>query len=374
MLKYGDDPAITSFGGGYPDPGLFPVAELQQVFADVLANEGATALQYTASVGLPGLRAQIAKRMSNQGAATDADDVLVLQGAQQGLDIVAKLLINPGDVIVTENPTFLGALIAFNPCQPEYAAVDMDSEGMDVDALEATLRSTENVKFIYVIPDFQNPTGVTLSLERRRRLIELANEYDVLILEDSPYRELRFEGQQLPTLRSLDTENRVIHLGSFSKILAPGVRLGWVSAAPEILDKLGLLKLAADTQSSTLNMTATTRFLESFDIDAHIERARAVYRDKRDLMLSSMAEHFPAEVAVTTPEGGLFTWVTFPEGFDAEAFMAEHALPEAGVAYVPGGSFFPTEQRSNYARFSYSGQSDEEMVDALTRLGAILRE
>ena len=296
------------------------------------------------------------------------------RGAQQGLDLVAKLLINPGDVIVTENPTFLGALIAFNPCQPEYAAVDMDSEGMDVDALEATLRSTENVKFIYVIPDFQNPTGVTLSLERRRRLIELANEYDVLILEDSPYRELRFEGQQLPTLRSLDTENRVIHLGSFSKILAPGVRLGWVSAAPEILDKLGLLKLAADTQSSTLNMTATTRFLESFDIDAHIERARAVYRAKRDLMLSSMAEHFPAEVAVTTPEGGLFTWVTFPEGFDAEAFMAEHALPEAGVAYVPGGSFFPAEQRSNYARFSYSGQSDEEMVDALTRLGGILRE
>ncbi|RCS97039.1 PLP-dependent aminotransferase family protein [Brevibacterium aurantiacum] len=374
LLKYGDDPAITSFGGGYPDPSLFPVAELQQVFADVLANEGATALQYTASVGLPGLRAQIAKRMSNQGAATDADDVLVLQRAQQGLDLVAKLLINPGDVIVTENPTFLGALIAFNPCQPEYAAVDMDSEGMDVDALEATLRSTENVKFIYVIPDFQNPTGVTLSLERRRRLIELANEYDVLILEDSPYRELRFEGQQLPTLRSLDTENRVIHLGSFSKILAPGVRLGWVSAAPEILDKLGLLKLAADTQSSTLNMTATTRFLESFDIDAHIERARAVYRAKRDLMLSSMAEHFPAEVAVTTPEGGLFTWVTFPEGFDAEAFMAEHALPEAGVAYVPGGSFFPAEQRSNYARFSYSGQSDEEMVDALTRLGGILRE
>lgn len=374
LLRYGDDPSITSFGGGYPDSSLFPVAEFQQVFADVLANEGATALQYTASVGLPGLRAQIAKRMSNQGAATDADDVLVLQGAQQGLDLVAKLLINPGDVIVTENPTFLGALIAFNPCQPEYAGVDMDSEGMDVDALEATLSTRDNVKFIYVIPDFQNPTGVTLSLARRKRLIELANEHDVLILEDSPYRELRFEGEHLPTLRSLDTQNRVIHLGSFSKILAPGVRLGWVSAAPEILDKLGLLKLAADTQSSTLNMTAVTRFLESFDIDAHIERAQAVYRAKRDLMLSTMREHFPAEAVVTTPEGGLFTWVTFPDGFDAAAFMAEHALPEAQVAYVPGGSFFPTEERSNYARFSYSGQSDDEMVDALTRLGAILRQ
>ena len=260
--------------------------------------------------------------MSAAGAATDADDVLILHGAQQGLDLVAKLLINPGDVIVTENPTFLGALIAFNPCQPEYAAVEMDSDGMDVDALEATLRGTDNVKFIYVIPDFQNPTGVSLSLERRKRIIELANEFDVLILEDSPYRELRFEGEAQPTLASLDTEDRVIHLGSFSKILAPGVRLGWVSAAPEILDKLSLLKLAADTQSSTLNMTAVTRFLETYDIDAHLSSMRGVYLAKRDLMLSTMAEHFPAEVAVTKPEGGLFTWVTFPEGFGA--ILNEH--------------------------------------------------
>ncbi|MCF2589329.1 aminotransferase-like domain-containing protein [Brevibacterium sp. UCMA 11752] len=374
LLKYGDDPSITSFGGGYPDAALFPAAELQQIYTEILSKESATALQYTASAGLPGLRGQIAERMSSAGSATDADDVLILQGAQQGLDLVAKLLINPGDVIVTENPTFLGALIAFNPCQPEYAAVDMDSEGMDVDALETTLATTENIKFIYVIPDFQNPTGVSLSLERRKRIIELANEYDVLVLEDSPYRELRFEGEALPTLTSLDTEHRVIHLGSFSKILAPGVRLGWVSAAPEILDKLGLLKLAADTQSSTLNMTAVTRFLDTFDIDAHVSAMRGVYRAKRDLMVSTMTEHFPAEVTVTRPEGGLFTWVTFPEGFDATAFMAEHALPEARVAYVPGGSFFPTEQRSNYARFSYSGQSDDEMVDALTRLGTILNE
>ena len=172
------------------------------------------------------MRAQIAERMSSASTATDPDDVLILQGAQQGLDLVAKLLINPGDVIVTENPTFLGALIAFNPCQPEYAAVDMDSEGMDVDALETRLATTENIDFIYVIPDFQNPTGVSLSLERRKRIIELANEYDVLVLEDSPYRELRFEGEALPTLASLDTEHRVIHLGSFSKILAPRSEVG----------------------------------------------------------------------------------------------------------------------------------------------------
>ncbi|RBP61504.1 hypothetical protein DFO66_12138 [Brevibacterium sanguinis] len=372
LLRYGDDPSITSFGGGYPDPALFPTVELQQVFSDILATESATALQYTASAGLPAMRAQIAKRMSEGGTPTDVDDVLVLQGAQQGLDLVAKLLIDPGDVIVTENPTFLGALIAFNPYQPEYAAVDIDEDGMDVEVLEETLRSRSDVKFIYVIPDFQNPSGVTLSLERRRRIVELAEEFDVLVLEDSPYRDLRFEGEQLPTLRSLDSENRVIHLGSFSKILAPGVRMGWVSAGPTILEKLGLLKLAADTQSSTLNMTAVTRFLETFDIDAHIAHARVVYRQKRDLMVTTMAEEFPAEVALTRPEGGLFTWVTFPEGFDSAAFMAEHALPEARVAYVPGGTFFPTAERSNFARFSYSGQSDEAMVDALTRLGGIL--
>ena len=374
LLRYGDDPSITSFGGGYPDSALFPAAELQQIYSEILTKESASALQYTASAGLPGLRAQIAKRMSDAAAATDADDVLVIHGAQQGLDLVAKLLINPGDVIVTENPTFLGALIAFNPFQPDYAAVDMDSDGMDVDALEATLRTTENVKFIYVIPDFQNPTGVSLSHERRKRIIDLANQFDVLILEDSPYRELRFEGEALPTLASLDTENRVIHLGSFSKILAPGVRLGWVSAAPEILDKLSLLKLAADTQSSTLNMSAVTRFLETYDIDAHISAMRGVYRAKRDLMLSTMNDQFPAEVAATRPEGGLFTWVTFPEGFDTTTFMADYALPEARVAYVPGGSFFPAEQRSNFARFSYSGQSDEAMVDALTRLGSVLAQ
>jgi DNA-binding transcriptional MocR family regulator len=372
LLRLGDDPSITSFGGGYPAPELFPVQQLRQVYDDVLRDHGLAMLQYSASVGLPGLRAHIAERMARDGVHCGPDDVLILHGAQQGLDLVAKMLINPGDVIVTENPTFLGALIAFNPYEPNYAAVDTDSDGMDMDALERVLKSTPKVRFVYVIPDFQNPTGVTLSVERRHRLLALAHEHDILILEDTPYRELRYEGEQLPTLKSLDTHNRVIHLGSFSKTLAPGMRMGWATASPQILDKLGLLKLAADTQSSTLNMAATERFLTEFDLDAHIVKARAWYRRKRDVMLTAMADAFPSEVTFTKPQGGLFTWVTFPEGFDSATFMAERSLPEARVAFVPGGTFFPTGDVPKHARFSYSGVPDTQMIDGISRLGALL--
>lgn len=374
LLKMGDDPSITSFGGGYPDPALFPVDELHSIYAELLTCEHRGVLQYSASAGLPGLRRLVAERMRREDIVCDLDDVLILQGAQQGLDLVAKLMINPGDVIVTENPTFLGALIAFNPYEPRYAPVTTDESGLDVDELERVLRANPATRFVYVIPDFQNPSGVTLSLDRRHRLIELANRYDVAVLEDTPYRELRFEGVQVPTLRSLDTEGRVIHLGSFSKTLAPGLRMGWTVARPDILEKLGLLKLAADTQSSTLNMNAVARLLERFDIDAHVARARSSYRAKRDVMLSAMEEHFPEGVTFTRPQGGLFTWVTFPEGFDSAAFMAERALPEIRVAYVPGETFFPTGGASNHARFSYSSMPEEQTADAIMRLGRLLED
>jgi 2-aminoadipate transaminase len=374
LLRYGDDPSITSFGGAYPDPALFPIDALRQVYDEVLRDQGRSMLQYSASIGLPGLRASIAERMAKEGVDCGPEDVLILQGAQQGLDLVAKLLIDRGDVIVTENPTFLGALIAFNPYEPDYAPVDTDSDGMDMDALQRVLKSTSKARFIYVIPDFQNPTGVTLSLERRHRLLALADEYDIPILEDSPYRQLRYEGDQLPTLKSLDKHNRVIHLGSFSKTLAPGMRMGWATASQPILEKLGLLKLAADTQSSTLNMAATARFLTEFDLDAHIVKARAWYRRKRDTMLTAMAEHFPSDVTFTRPEGGLFTWVTFPEGFDTAAFMLEKSLPHAKVAFVPGGTFFPLGDEPRHARFSYSGVPDDQMSDAIARLGALITQ
>jgi DNA-binding transcriptional MocR family regulator len=373
LLQLGADPSIVSFGGGYPDDSLFPLEHLEAVFHAAIADRGRESLQYTVSNGIPKLREQVAERMGRDGVACSADEVLILQGGQQGLDLVAKLLIDKGDVIVTENPTFLGALIAFNPCEPRYAAVAMDGDGMDMDDLERTLERHPGAKLLYTVPDFQNPTGVTLSLPRRQRLIELANRFDVMVLEDTPYREIRYEGASLPTLKSLDTEGRVIYLGSFSKILAPGLRLGWAVASEELIKQLGLLKLAADTQCSTLNMHAVSIFLDRYDIDAHIALIRETYRRKKNLMLDTIRSTFPGDVSFTDPSGGLFTWLTFPAGFDAARFMLERALPEAKVAYVPGATFFPVEQEANHARVSYSTQQDEAIVRGISALGRLLR-
>jgi 2-aminoadipate transaminase len=374
LLRLGGDPDIISFGGSYPDPALFPVTELHEVYARLLVPKHAAALQYTTSNGLPQLRAQVAERLTRDGISSTADDVLIIQGGQQGLDLAAKLVVDAGDVIVTENPTFLGALIAFAPTEPRYAAVRTDADGMDTDHLEEVMAGHPDAKMIYTVPDFQNPTGITMSLDRRRRLIELANAYGLLVVEDTPYRALRYEGMSLPTLKSLDTEGRVLHLGSFSKILAPGLRLGWAVGSPEILERLALLKLAADTQNSTLNMSATSDYLSRYDIDAHIARAVPVYRHKRDLMLATMAESFPDDVQFTEPDGGLFVWLTFPPGFDATRFMAETLLPQAKVAYVPGATFFPVEQEPNHARLSFSGVPDERLVRGVTELGRLLRQ
>ena len=374
LLKLGDDPGLISFGGGYPDPSLFPIQELNQIYSSLLVPERSDVLQYTSSNGLPGLRAKVAHRLTRDGMSCTENDILIIQGAQQGLDISAKLVVNPGDTIVTENPTFLGALIAFAPTQPNYAPVRTDEFGMDTDQLAEVLATNPNVVMIYTIPEFQNPTGVTMNLERRKHLIELANKYNVLVVEDSAYRELRYVGEQLPTIKSLDTEGRVIHLGSFSKILAPSMRLGWALASPEILDKLSLLKLASDTQNSTLNMNATLEYLRRHSIDEHIAKIRPNYLRKLNLILSTMRETFPNEVSFTEPEGGLFTWLTFPVGFDATNFMKETLLPKGKVAYVPGATFFPVLQEPNHARVNFSGVEDDRIVEGISRIGKLLKQ
>jgi DNA-binding transcriptional MocR family regulator len=375
FLSLAGDPGITSFAGGYPDATLFPVDELHKIYDDLLSPENApAALQYTASEGLPELRALVAARLTADGMPCTADDVLITQGGQQGLDLTAKLFIDAGDVIVTEQPTFIGALIAFNPCEPDYRSVPMDDEGMDIDALEQVLRTTERVKLIYTVPDFQNPTGRTMGLVRRRRLVELAEEFDAVILEDTPYRELRYEGDRIPSIKSLDTTGRVVHLGSFSKILAPGLRLGWALAAPEVREKLSLLKLAADTQNGTLNMRAAAAYVSSFDIDGHIASMLPTYRHKRDLMLDTIEEHFPQGITWTRAQGGLFTWVTFPDGLDMAAFQRDVLLPRAGVIVVPGAPFFARQAEGNHARMSYSGVPDDRLVAGVSAMGALLRE
>lgn len=374
LLALGAEPSIISFGGGYPDASLFPAAQLEQVFRDVIRAPGGAAMQYAPSDGLPRLREQIAQLMVADGTACRPEDVLILQGSQQGLDFAAKMLVDPDDVIITEDPTFLGALIAFNPSQPRYAAVPMDSDGMRMDALEEALRSNPRARMIYTVPDFQNPTGVTLSLDRRHRLVELANAHDVIVLEDTPYRHIRFAGETLPTLKSLDTQGRVIHLGSFSKVLVPGLRIGWAVASPLLLEKMALLKVAADTQTSTLNMAAASLFLDRFDLTAHIAMLQKAYRHKKEVMLDAIRQHFPQDVTMTDPEGGLFTWATFPDGFDATAFMKDVALPQARVAYVPGATFFPVTEQANHARINYSAQSEDRIREGIAALGKVLRQ
>lgn len=373
LLSLGADPEIISFGGGYPDASLFPLEQLNDVYQRAITKVGRDALQYTVSNGIPRLREQIAQRMNAEGIECTADEVLVLQGGQQGLDLVSKMVVDRGDIIITESPTFLGALIAFNPYEPKYIGVEMDDDGMKMDELERVLEQNPEAKLLYTVPDFQNPSGVTMSLERRKRLIELANKYDLIVLEDSPYRELRFSGEAVPPLKSMDTEGRVIFLGSFSKILAPGLRLGWAVASSKLIQQLGLLKLAADTQCSTLNMTAVSLYLDTYDIDAHIASIREAYRAKRDLMLKMIRREFPASIRFTDPSGGMFTWLTFPEGFDAGTFMRQKAVPEGKVAYVPGAPFFPVNPRANHARVSYSTQSDAGIIKGIETLGRLLK-
>ncbi|MBG1232124.1 PLP-dependent aminotransferase family protein [Aestuariivirga litoralis] len=374
LLKFGADPALISFAGGYPDGSLFPTHKLNDVFQTAILERGAQSLQYTVSDGDPKLRAQLAARVSRLGTPCSLENLLILQGSQQGLDLVAKMLVDPGDIIVTESPTFLGALVAFNPCQPRYVDIPMDEHGMKTDVLEQQLKAGLRPKMLYTIPEFQNPTGVTMSAERRKHLIALASAFDFTILEDTAYRELRYNGEAPPTLKSMDQEGRVIMLGSFSKILAPGMRLGWAIGEASVIERLGLLKLAADTQCSTLNMAAASLFLERHDLDGHVEILRAAYHRKKNLMLSMIRQHFPQEVTCTDPDGGLFTWLTFPKGFDTTAFMREQALNNAKVAYVPGFSFFARDGEINHARFNFSSQTDEKIIAGISVLGALVKQ
>ncbi len=374
FLKFGSDPGIISFAGGYPDATLFPTKELHEVYQSAILDQGTVSLQYTASNGIPRLREQIAARMTRDGTPCGADDILILQGSQQGLDLAAKMFIDKGDIIVTEDPTFLGALIAFNPYEPAYCAIGMDNEGMLTDELQRRLAGGLKPKLLYTVPDFQNPTGVTMSVARRKHLVALANQYNFMIIEDSPYREVRYDGAHMPTLKSLDTEGRVIFHGSFSKVLAPAMRLGWALASEDIIEKLGLLKLAVDTQCSTLNMTAASLYMERYDLDAHVKVLRAAYRRKKNLMLDAIRQYFPQEVTFSDPDGGLFTWLRFPDGFDTGKFMREQAFPVAKVAYVPGATFFPVQQQHNFARLNYSSQSDENIEKGMAALGKLIKQ
>lgn len=372
LLKLTEQPDIISFAGGLPAPEHFPVEEIKEVTIKILDEKGAKSLQYSTTEGYLPLREIIINRLAISGVNLSPDNILITSGSQQGLDFSGKLFLNPEDVVICESPTYLGAINAFNAYQPRFVEVPMDEEGMIMEDLEKALAAYPNAKFIYAIPDFQNPTGRTLSLERRKKMVELAVKYGIPIIEDNPYGELRFIGERLPAIKHFDTEGIVVYLGTFSKTFCPGLRIGWVAADEPILQKYNLVKQGADLHTNISCQIQAAEFMTRYDLDEHIAKIKETYRNRRNLMVETMKKEFPASCKFTLPEGGLFTWVELPEGMDA-AEVLRKAL-EKKVAFVPGGDFFPNGDKNNYCRLNYSNASEENIVEGIKRLGAVLKE
>ncbi len=380
LLKLTEQPGIISFAGGLPAPDVFPIEQVKQATERVLSEHGAQALQYGTTEGFSPLREMIARHTGRFGLEITPDNILITSGSQQALDLLGKIFINRGDRILVESPTYLGALQAWNAYGAEYVPVASDENGMIVDAVEEALRT--GPKFIYCLPNFQNPTGVTLSLERRRQLVELADRHGVPIIEDDPYGQLRFEGEHLPPLVVIDGAGRkngdfcyrgnIIYLSTFSKVLAPGLRLAWVVAPPEVIRKLVQAKQGADLHTSTLNQMIAYEVARGGFIDEHVHLIRRVYRERRDVMLTAMGEHFPTNVQYTRPQGGLFLWGTMPREMDAKEVL--RAAVEQKVAFVPGESFFATGGGKNTMRLNFSASTPEQIREGIMRLGHVLTE
>jgi DNA-binding transcriptional MocR family regulator len=371
ILKVTQRPEVISFAGGLPAPELFPVKALQEVTRKILEEEGRHALQYSTTEGHPPLRRWIAGRLAaHEGGRFTADDILVTSGSQQGLDLTGKLFLDEGDVVLCESPTYLGAISAWNVFRPRWVEVPTDDEGMLPEALDELLGRHPDAKLVYVVPNFQNPSGRTWSLERRRRVMEVADRSEVHVVEDNPYGELRFEGTPLPSLASFSRAGRVISLGTFSKVFCPGLRVAWVAARSSLHEKLVVLKQGADLQTSTLAQMQVARYLAEHDLDEDIARLIPVYRERRDAMLGALGEEMPTGVRYTRPAGGLFLWVELPEGVSARTLLDECLRND--VAFVPGGAFFPNGGHEETLRLNYSNMPVERIREGIRRLAAAL--
>ena len=379
LLKLTEQPDIISFGGGLPAPDVFPVEEFRDACNYVLDHFGGQALQYSTTEGYRPLREMIARHTSRYAVEVTPDNILITSGSQQALDFMGRLFINRGDYIVVERPTYLGALQAWNAYGAQYIPVRTDENGMIVDELEAALRI--GPKFIYVLPNFQNPSGVTLSLERRKKLVELADKYGVPIVEDDPYGQLRYEGEHIPSLVSLDSEyhgcdecysGNVIYLSTFSKLLAPGLRLAWVIAPEQVIRKLVMTKQGADLHTASFNQYVAYEVGKNGFLDEHVKVIRSVYKERRNVMLEMMEEMFPSEVHWTRPQGGMFLWGILPEYMDS-ADVLKIAI-ERKVAFVPGAAFHATGGGDNTMRLNFSYSSPDTIREGITRLGVTLKE
>ena len=372
LLKIAARPDIISFAGGLPAPELFPVENMKAALDAVMDEQGRAAMQYGPTDGYLRLREQICERVAaKNGIHTDPDHVFITAGSQQGLDFLGKLFLNPGDVVVLESPSYLGAINAFKQYQPNFVSVPTDENGMIMEELEKVLANTPNVKLIYIIPDFQNPSGRTWPRERREKFMEIINKYGVPAIEDNPYGDLRFKGEYLPSLKSMDTEGLIVYFGSFSKILTPGFRVGWIIADGKIVEKVNHIAQAAVLQTATLNMMAISKYMDMFDIDAHVATILPVYKHRCELMINTMRETFPKEAKFTDPDGGLFTWVELPEYVNTRE-LAPIAM-EKKVAYVPGSGFYPAGDKNNGMRLNYSCSTDDKIVQGVNILADVLK-
>ncbi len=380
LLKLTQKPEIISFAGGLPAGELFPTERFAEACKKVLTENARLALQYGPTEGYQPLREMIAQNLNRYGIPASPDNVLLTSGSQQALDLIAKLLINRGDQILTEAPTYLGALQAFNVFGARYVTVPIDRDGIRTDHLEDALRS--GPKFMYLLPNFQNPGGVTMALERRKELVAQSNRYGIPIIEDDPYGQLRFEGEHQPPLVLLDRDNmksdphyqlgNIIYLSTFSKTLAPGLRLGWIVAPPDVISKLVQLKQSADLHTSTFNQIVAYEVARDGFIDEHVRTIRRVYRERRDVMLKAMDEFFPKNVEYTRPQGGLFLWVTLPEGMDCDRLFK--AAVDQNVAFVPGYCFYP-EEADGYRNFrlNFSASNPEQIREGIRRLATAIK-
>ncbi len=371
LLKLTEQPDFISFAGGLPAPESFPVAEVAAAVQAILHDRGPQSLQYGATEGYRPLRELIARRTSTDGHVVSVENVLITSGSQQALDLLGKVFLDVGDRVLLESPTYLAVLQAWNAYEATYLELPLDEAGLDPAALEPALRGEP--KFLYCVPNFQNPTGVTLSLARRQRLVALAAAHGMPLVEDDPYGSLRFEGDALPSLLTIaGAVGGVIQLSTFSKTLAPGLRVGWVVAPAEVIGRLALAKQGTDLHTGTLDQYIVHELLAGGQIEAGLPAIVARYRERRDTMLTALAEHFPADVRWTRPAGGMFLWVTLPRGIDASDLLP--AAVERGVAFVPGKSFFPNGGGENTMRLNFSNASPERIREGIARLGSLLRE
>lgn len=373
MFKLMQKPGIISFAGGSPDSSLFPNEKLAEISERVLRENGALALQYGITEGYPPLKEWVVDRLKTQGIISDTDDTFIVSGGQQGIDLAAKSLLNAGDGVICEEPSFIGGLNCFRSYNAELIGVDVQSDGINIEKLESVLKEHKNVKILYTIATFQNPSGITMSLEKRKKVLELAEKYDFIIFEDNPYGELRFSGEYVPTIKSMDKNGRVAYFGSFSKILSPGMRIGFASAAPELIAKMVICKQVQDVHTPMLTQMVAHEFVTNYSIDEHIKKISKVYGEKCSFMMEKMDKLFPDCVEHTRPEGGLFLFCTMPDGIDSKELLKKAI--DSNVAFVPGATTMIDDKKiySSF-RLNYSMASFEQIEKGIEILAGVLNE